>query len=151
MFIFLLFSNNMKFSSHSKSKKTGFTLLELMFVIVIIAILATLSLPIYQDYSSKTQIHVAYQSISTLKNPINLRLLQSHSIVDAVDLGWLSGNSSLFLNDPTITIDSDTGVVSLAVVLDGKANPVAKGVKITLLRDNHGNWRCTLKKVAGSS
>lgn len=132
-------------------KQTGFTLLELMFVIAIISILASISIPLYQNLMSKTQVHAAYHSIATLKIPANLKIIKSEEITDASDLGWITGNSYLFLHDPTIQTDPSTGVVSLEVTLDGNVNPVAKGVKVTLWRDITGRWNCSVKRSDNTS
>ncbi|GAB3214707.1 pilin [Pseudaeromonas pectinilytica] len=61
-------------------KQTGFTLIELMIVVAIVAILAAIALPAYQDYtakakatatlrmadSAKTAVAVCFQTTSTL-------------------------------------------------------------------------------------
>lgn len=127
-------------------KQIGFTLLELMFVIAIIAILATISIPLYQNLMSKTQIHTAYHAIATLKIPVNLKIIRSEDISDASDLGWITGTSYLFSNDPAVKTDFASGAVLLEATLDGQVNPVAKGVMVILSRDVSGRWTCTVKR-----
>lgn len=141
----------MRRSKYLKQKQIGFTLIELMFVIVIVAILATISIPTYQDFSSKTQIHIAYQDLSRLKAPTSLKLLNNETISSATSLGWITGSSPLLSNDPIVSIDSSTASISLEVTLDGKVFPVAKGVKIRLVRSPHGHWSCTIKKSTNNA
>ena len=132
-------------------KQLGFTLLELIFVVTIIAILAAISIPLYQNLMSKTQVHTAYHAIATLKIPASLKIIRSEDISDASDLGWIAGKSYLFSNDPIVKIDSISGAISLEATLDGKVNPVAKGVMVILSRDVSGHWKCTVKRSDNAS
>ena len=52
-------------SSHSRSK--GFTLLELMIVVAIVAILTTIAYPNYRDYVIRGQLVDATQGLSALR------------------------------------------------------------------------------------
>ena len=129
-----------------KYKNHGFSLLELMSVVAIIGILAAIAVPVYQDYSSKTQIHIAYQEISTLKVPTDLMLIDNESTTNPVTLGWVEDSSPLMQNNPIVLVNSSTGIASIAATLDGRVNSVALGVKIKLERNGNGKWNCTVTK-----
>jgi len=51
-------------------KQQGFTLIELMIVVAIIAILAAIAIPQYNDYTARAQMSEAYTLASGLKTPI---------------------------------------------------------------------------------
>jgi len=49
------------------NRARGFTLIELMIVVVIVAILAAIALPSYQDYVRRAQIQEAFGNLSNLR------------------------------------------------------------------------------------
>ncbi len=133
------------------SQQAGFSLIELMVVIVIIGILANVAIPVYQDFISKTQIHDAYQELSTLKVPLDIKQLNGAVVTDATELGWLTEVSGLIQSSPVVTFDSGTGKYSLEATIDGNAYPVAVGVKIKLLQSLQGGWVCILTKSSSTA
>lgn len=60
--------------SHVSQK--GFTLIELMIVVAIIAILATIAIPSYQNYTKKASITELIQGGSPFKSAVELCILQ---------------------------------------------------------------------------
>ena len=51
-------------------KQQGFTLIELMIVVAIIAILAAIAIPQYNDYTARSQLSEAVELTGGLKTPI---------------------------------------------------------------------------------
>lgn len=65
-----------------KNKSFGFTLIELMIVIIIIAILTTLSLPSYQNYALRARFTEVLAATGPFKLAIALALQQGFSLKD---------------------------------------------------------------------
>ncbi|PSD15006.1 prepilin-type cleavage/methylation domain-containing protein [Stenotrophomonas maltophilia] len=57
----------------------GFTLIELMIVVAIIAILAAIAIPQYNDYTARAQMTEAFTLAAGLKTPIAEALAQDNS------------------------------------------------------------------------
>ncbi|QJP07235.1 pilin [Pseudomonas multiresinivorans] len=53
-------------------KQQGFTLIELMIVVAIIGILASVSLPLYSDYSSRTRAAAAVSELAAVKTAVGM-------------------------------------------------------------------------------
>jgi type IV pilus assembly protein PilE len=51
----------------SRNGNAGFTLIELMIVVVIVAILATIAVPVYSDYVRRSQLTEAFNNLSDLQ------------------------------------------------------------------------------------
>lgn len=69
-------------------KQRGFTLIELMIVVAIIAILAAIALPAYQGYVARAQVAAGLADIVGGKSPFESELL-AQSVVsnDPTDVG----------------------------------------------------------------
>jgi type IV pilus assembly protein PilA len=69
----------------------GFTLVELMVVVAILGVMASVALPVYQDFYSKAQVSGGLAEIASAKTPVELALtnmssLNDISVADAADL-----------------------------------------------------------------
>ena len=63
-----------------KSVKKGFTLIELMIVIVIIAILTTVAIPSYQNYTKKAAVSELLQASAPLRSEVELCIYNTGSV-----------------------------------------------------------------------
>ncbi|WP_416057566.1 pilin [Stenotrophomonas maltophilia] len=131
----------MKTRSHSmpsKSRQGGFTLIELMIVVAIIAILSAIALPQYQNYTAKAQTSAALAELAPGKIGIETIYAESGQMA--------TSPSELGLQAPTPRCSSvdvsmaNTGTASLTCTL--VASSKVSG-NLVLSRDDNGAWTCS--------
>lgn len=118
-------------------RQTGFTLIELMIVVAIIAILAAIALPAYQNYVARSQMTAALADIAGGRSAFESELIaESISTTDPTRIGLRTSTPRCSL----IELDSDPdGFICCTVV----GNDRVDGETITLTRGTDGNWSCS--------
>jgi type IV pilus assembly protein PilA len=124
-------------------KQQGFTLLELMIVVAIIAILAAIALPAYQNYVAKSQ---STAGLADIRGGVTA---YEEGIQGGTKAGAITSNADIGLavaGTPRCTIavtgnwDAASGQ-KISCTLKG--NPNVAGKKVELTRDAQGAWGCS--------
>lgn len=123
-------------------KQQGFTLIELMIVVAIIAILAAIAIPQYNDYTARAQMSEAYTLASGMKTPIAEAFAQDNSAGSCA----VPANSVIkgkYVKDVAAKGDATSCVVTATMESSG-VNDKVKGKKVELAYASaSGAWTCT--------
>jgi type IV pilus assembly protein PilA len=121
-------------------KQQGFTLIELMIVVAIIAILAAIALPAYQNYVAKSQVTAG---LADIRGGITAyeEGIQSGTQTDtpSAELLGLADNTARC----AIEVTGDWDGADSAITCTLKGNPKVLDETVALTRDTSGAWNCT--------
>jgi len=115
----------------------GFTLIELMLVVAIIAVLASIAIPAYQHYVAKIQLTAALTDVNGGRSMFEAKLIaEDISSFDPADIG-------LNANTPRCSainlVPGITGHIECVV----QANPAVQSTRVRITRSTSGVWSCS--------
>ena len=125
-------------------KQQGFTLIELMIVVAIIAILAAIALPAYQDYVARSQVTAGLADIRGGVTAAEEIINKGTGTFENAQLGLAAKTTRC----NTLDVDGSAttnGGQKITCNLEG--NPKISNGTILLTRDSAGAWNCSTTNV----
>ncbi|MGP4862723.1 pilin [Psychrobacter sp. T6-5] len=136
--------------------QTGFTLIEMMFVIAIVGILAAIAIPQYQIYVCKTQATRVINELGQLRLTVEECIQTGRTIIglgaNECDPRASASNLTVGGSQVDVVLPSNTGVAqlsnpltlttSITAIVSNQVNPKLSGKKIEWLRKSNGSWSC---------
>ena len=123
-------------------RQQGFTLIELMIVVAIIAILAAIALPAYQNYVAKSQ---STAGLADIRGGVTAFEEGIQSGTHGVGVP-ANADIGLALTTPRCTIavaGNWNAANGQTITCTLKGNPNVAGKTVTLTRNVTGQWACT--------
>lgn len=115
----------------------GFTLVEMLVVVAIVATLVAIAIPQYQSFVLRAQLSRGYAELTQLKKAAEVceadGNTQTECVADTID-------SNMLITLPTVSFEP----ASIHAVFGRNASPRLKGGTIALTRQDNGQWTCSL-------
>jgi len=125
-----------------KSMQKGFTLIELMIVVAIIAILAAIAIPQYQTYVVRSQVTRAVGEAGDLKVAVEDCLNNGATGFGTPASCVNTATSSDILSPGLPQVAGWGGTMTITATMGNHANSNVKGGTVVWTRTTSGAWSC---------
>jgi type IV pilus assembly protein PilA len=127
-----------------RKKLSGFTLIELMIVVAIIGVLATIAIPAYQNYVRQSEAASALATLKGLISPAEV-FYQTNGTASAAtltNLGIAAGSNNLGTIASAVVGDGSDAKPNLTFTF-GERSSMGNSDTITFERDEDTGWSCS--------
>ena len=132
-----------------KKRTKGFTLIELMIVVAIIGILASLALPAYQDYTARSQLSEAVLLLSGAKTPLTEYINDKGVEPDAATFNDLVPVRQGKYVESMVLTGTVSNLVLTATMKPMEVSQPIQGRTVTLTTTDMGKtWLCSAGTVS---
>lgn len=141
-------------------KLSGFTMIELLIVIAIIAVLASIALPIYVRFIERAHVTAVLAEVSSLKTAFEVCVLDGKTGAGQCSYNATCSNFQVVggntanpdapagCSAPSAIINPDgSGSITGTFGKNAEAELVVIGASVAQSRDKSGNWTCTTHSV----
>jgi len=113
----------------------GFTLIEMMIVVGIVAILVAIAIPAYQMFVAKSQVAAGLAEVTGGRTMFESQVIANNiTTFQLSDIGLPSSTARC-----TMSMDSsETGSIRCRL----KGNPIISGKTVQIARNASGTWQC---------
>lgn len=126
-----------------KARNSGFTLIELMIVIAILAILMAIAVPAYQNYAIRAKVSEGIYLVAGARTAVAETFQNTGAVPDHASTGFPTTTQTQYVDSIVIAGDG-TGAIT-ATTRDTGANPaVVITFTPTLTTGQPVAWTCTL-------
>ncbi|WP_297922645.1 pilin [Metallibacterium sp.] len=136
-----------------KTMQKGFTLIELMIVVAIIAILAAIAIPAYQNYLIRAQVSEGMSLVSAAKTGVDEYMTNYGTFPGSNLSAGVPPNTSI-TGSYVSSVTVGTGGIITVAYAGAKANTAIKADVLVFSPTNNGgsvSWRCSPTGTHGTT